>query len=101
MFVNTGGQKACLNKASWQKLAPGVDVLHWGESSFLRGTVHGVPAKLYLAQDQTEGVNMVGKDWLLEGKLLIAADYSMEGFLLLLSKDTARSRLPELPVIGA
>lgn len=32
MFVETGGLKACLNKASWQKLAPGVDVLHWGEN---------------------------------------------------------------------
>ena len=101
MFVDTGGQKACLNKTSWQKLVPGVEVSHWGENTFLRGTVHGLPAKLHLGQDQTEGVNMVGKDWLSEGKLMLVADYNMEGCLLLVSDDITWSRFPELPVIGA
>ena len=101
MFVDTGGQKACLNKASWQKLAPGIDVSHWGENKFLKGIVHGVPAKLHFGQDQTEGVNMVGKDWLVDGKLVFAADYNIEGCLLLESDENTRSRFPELPVIGA
>ena len=101
MFVDTGGQKACLNKTSWQKLAPTVDVSHWGESDFLKGTVHGFPAKLYLGQNQTEGVNMVGKHWMSEAKLMLVADYNMEGCLLLISDHTTRSRFPELPLIGA
>lgn len=66
MFVDTGGQEACLNKTSWQLLAPGVDVAHWGKANFLGGTVHGFSAKLHLGQDQTQGVNMVRKDWLSE-----------------------------------
>lgn len=101
MFVDTGGRKACLNKASWQKLAPGVDVLHWGESTFLRGTVHGLPAKLHVGRDQTAGVNVLGNDWLSEGKLMLVTDYNMDGCLLLVSDEISRSRFPELPVIGA
>ncbi len=101
MFVDTGRRKACLNKASLQKLAPGVDVLHWGESTFLRGTVHGLPAKLHVGQDQTAGVNVLGKDWLSEGKLMLVTDYNMDGCLLLVSDEISRSRFPELPVIGA
>lgn len=101
MFVDSGGRKACLNKASWQKLAPGVDVSHRGESTFLRGTIHGLPAKLHLGQDQTAGVNVVGKDWLSEGKLILVTDYNMDGCWLLVSDEITRCRFPELPVIGA
>lgn len=101
VFVDTGGRKACLNKASWRKLTPGVDVSHLGESAFLRGSVHGLPAKLYVGQDQTAGVKVVGKDWLSQGKLMLLADYNMEGCLLLVSDEITRSRFPKLPVIGA
>ena len=100
MFVNTGGQRAYLNKTSWQILAPGVDVSHWGEGTFLRGSVHGVACKLHCGQGQTEGVNMVGQDWLSGAQLLVIADYHMDGCLLLLSDEATRSRFPILPVIG-
>ena len=90
VFVDTGGRKACLNKASWQKLTPGVDVSHWGESAFLRGSIHGLPAKLYVGQDQTAGVKVVGKDRLSQGKLMLLADYNMEGCLLLVSDEITR-----------
>ena len=43
---------------------------------------------------------MVGKDWLSAAKLMLVADYNLEGCLLLVSDDTTRARLPELPVIG-
>ncbi len=101
IFVDTGGQKTSLNKTSWQKLAPGVDVTHRGDNVFLRGTVHGVPTRLHFSQERTEGVNMVGQDWLMEGKLMLVADYNMDGCLVLVSDDITRSRFPELPVIGA
>ena len=101
MFVDTGGQKACLNKVSWQKLAPGVDVSHWGEDKFARAAVHGLPAKLYLGQDQTDGVNKVGKDWLRAGKLMLVADYNTDRCLLLVSDESTQARFPELPTIGA
>ena len=100
MFADTKGQKACLNKKSWEKLAPNVDVSTWDEGTFLRGSIHGVPAKLYYGQGQTEGVNMVGKDWLSAAKLMLIADYSLDGCLLLASNDSNRAQLPELPVIG-
>ncbi len=74
---------------------------YWGESTFLRGTVHGLPAKLHVGQDQTAGVNVEGKDWLSEGKLMLLTDYNMEGCLLLVSDEITRSRFPKLPVIGA
>lgn len=79
IFVDTRGQVACLNRKSWEKLAPGVDTSHWQERQFLRGKIHGVSAKLHLGQGQTEGVNMVGKDWLSEAKLILIVDYSMDG----------------------
>lgn len=99
MFADTGGRNACLNKKSWQKLAPEVDISAWGEGSFLRGSIQGVPAKLHYGQGQTEGVNMVGKDWLSAAKLMLIAD-NLDGCLLLVSTDTTRARLPEMPVIG-
>ena len=101
MFVDTGGQKACLNKTSWQLLAPGVDVLHWGDNDFLRGSIHGVSAKLYRGQGKAEGVNMVGQEWLSAAKSILIADYNMDGCLLLPSDSTTCFRFPELPIIGA
>ena len=95
MFVVPGGRKTCLNKASWQKLAPGVEVSQWGESIFLRGTIHGLPAKLHVGQDQSAGINVVGKDWLSQGKLMLVTDYNMDGCLLLVSDEITRSRFPE------
>lgn len=100
VFVETGGQKACLNKKSWQKPAPEVDVSTWGKNKFLRGSIHGVPAKLHFGQGPSEGVNMVRKDWLSAAELMLIADYNMEGCLLLEPTDTTRARLPELPAIG-
>lgn len=79
MFVNTGGQKAYLDKMCWQILAPDVDVSDWGEGKFLRGTVHGVACKLHYGQSQTEGVNMVGQDWLSGAKAMLIADYNVVG----------------------
>ena len=100
MFVDIRGQKACLNKVSWQKLAPRVDVSHWGESNFAIATVHGLPAEK-LGQGQTDGVNMVGRDWLRAGKLMLLADYNADRSLLMVSDDTPQARFPELPVVGA
>ena len=101
VFVDTGGQVACLNRKSWEKLVPSVDTSHWEERQFLRGKIHGVSAKLHLGQGQTEGVNMVGKDWLSDAKLILIADYSMDGCVLLESDKATRAVLPHLLVIGA
>ena len=100
-IFDTGGQVVCLNRKSWEKLAPGVDTSHWQERQFLRGKIHGVSAKLHLGQGQTEGVNMVGKDWLSEAKLILIVDYSMDGCVLLEYDSATRAVLPHLPVIGA
>lgn len=101
IFVDTAGQKACLNRKSWSKLAPGVDFSHWNERQFVRGNIHGVSAKLHVAQGQTEGVNMVGKDWLSEAKLIFIADYCLDGRLLLKSDQATRAVLRQLPIIDA
>lgn len=93
MFAYTGDQRACLNKRSWQKLVPEVDVSAWGEKIFLRGSIHGVPAKLHFGQGRTEGVNMVGKDSLSAAKLMLIADYNLEGCLLLESTDTTQGQV--------
>ena len=44
---------------------------------------------------------MAGKDWLSEAKLILIADYGMDGCVLLESHSATRAVLPHLHVIGA
>lgn len=101
MFVDTSRQNACLNTKSWTKLAPEVDTSSWGERQYLTCKVHGVEAELQLGQNQTAGVNMVGKDWLSAAKVILVADYALAGCVLLKSDEALRSLIPSLPLVTA
>ena len=99
IFVNTGGQ-ACLNKVSWQALAPNVDVSSWEERKYLFGTIHGIDAQVHFGQGRTAGVNMVGIQWLSRAGLILIAGFARLGCALVKSDEQSREALLMLPSIN-
>lgn len=97
IFVDTGGQIACLNEISWKELAPSVDVTCWGKTRSMLGKIHGVEAQIHFGQGHTKGVNMVGDQWLCKAGLILIADYRGLGCVLIRSSDEALKTLPLLP----
>ena len=99
MFVDTDGQTACLNKVSWKELAPEVDVSLWGKRRSLLGKIHGVEAQIHFGQGRTQGVNMVGDQWLCKAGLILIADYRGLGCVLIKSSDETLRSFAMLPNI--
>ncbi len=88
--VCTGGQTACLNKVSWKALAPDVDLTCWDTTDSLPGKIHGVHARIHFGQNATQGLNMVGHEWLRQAGLILIADYRGMGCVLLESTAEAQ-----------
>lgn len=95
--VDTSSRSACLNRTSWQALAPEEDVSHWDSRRYVRGKVHGIEVDIHFGQGLTAGVNAVGATWLAEGGLILVADYARQGCALIKSDEQYRKRLSMLP----
>ncbi|KAK9805717.1 hypothetical protein WJX73_001858 [Symbiochloris irregularis] len=99
MFVDTGGRSACLNEVSWEALAPGINLTEWNERIFKIVQIQGVQTELYLGMGRTSGVNAVGCEWLSRARLILVADYSHRGCILIKSDEATRQALPGLPQV--
>ncbi len=99
MFMDTGGQEACLNEASWAKLAPQLDTSTWREGTHKNVLVHGVLTELRLGMGRTNGCNMIGKSWMMAARAAIIADYEGEGCIIMRATPL-RDKLSELPRVA-